>query len=529
VTARERIVQLLDEGSVRWLDYNVASIDVLGFVDTKPYPQRLAAARAATGMAEAAVAARGTVSGYPLLVVAMDFRFLGGSLGGAVGTIVTSAAETALAERVPLLIVSASGGARMQEGAVSLMQMARTAAALGRLDDAGVLTVSLLTDPTYGGVAASYATLCDVILAEPGARFGFAGRRVIAQTVRQELPAGFQSAEFLLDHGLIDGIVPRRQLRARLSALLAIATPRRGDTAEDSGNDRPAAWIIRDPDRLSGHLAWESVRRARDLARPTMRDYLTTAFDKFVELHGDRAGGDCSAVTAGLARLGSRSVVVVGTQKGHTPPELAEHNFGMPTPVGYRKAARAMRLAAKLGLPVVTLVDTPGAYPGAEAEEQGQAVAIAENLRLMAALEVPVVSVITGEGGSGGALALAVANRVLIFVDGIYSVISPEGCAAILWHDVAEARQAAAALRLTSRDLLRLGVVDGVLAEPEGGAGRDPVGAATRLRAALLETLAELSVLDSDALRADRWARYHKFGAPDLADARIPVPSGEAV
>jgi acetyl-CoA carboxylase carboxyl transferase subunit beta len=529
VTARDRIGQVLDKGSIRWLDYDVASTDVLGFVDTKPYPQRLATARAATGMADAALVAQGTVSGHPLIVVAMDFRFMGGSLGRAVGTLVTSAAETALVERVPLLIVSASGGARMQEGALSLMQMAKTAAALGRLDDAGVLTISLLTDPVYGGVAASYATLCDVILAEPGARFGFAGRRVIAQTVRQDLPADFQTAEFLLAHGLVDGIVPRRQLRDRLTALLAISTAT--GSPDDNPDNSPAeegSAIVRDPGLLAESVVWEHVRRARDLARPTMRDHLANAFDGFVELRGDRAGGDCPAVIAGLARLGSIGVVVVGTQKGHTPAELTKHNFGMPAPAGYRKAARAMRLAAKLGLPVVSLVDTPGAYPGAEAEQRGQALAIAENLRLMAGLPVPVVSVITGEGGSGGALALAVANRVLIFADGVYSVISPEGCAAILWHDATAARQAAAALRLTPRDLLRLRVVDGVVTEPPGSAGADPVGASARLRAALLESLTELIRMDPVALRADRWARFHEFGTPDSADVPIPAQSEEA-
>jgi acetyl-CoA carboxylase carboxyl transferase subunit beta len=527
LTAQDRIAQVLDPGSVTWLDCDVVTADVLGFVDTKPYPQRLAAARTATGMADAALAARGAVCGHPLIMVAMDFRFLGGSLGAAVGGLVTLAAETALVERVPLLIVSASGGARMQEGAVSLMQMAKTAAALGRLDDAGVLTISLLTDPTFGGVAASYATLCDVILAEPGSRFGFAGRRVIAQTVRQELPADFQTAEFLLGHGLVDRIVPRERLRAGLAALLGIAAnpgDRSGDAPPPVDGAEP---IIRDPGTLPETVAWENVRRARELTRPTTRDYLATAFDEFFELRGDRAGDDCSAVVAGLARLGSRGVVVVGTQKGHTPAELAEHNFGMPTPAGYRKAARALRLAAKLGLAVVTLVDTPGAYPGIEAEEQGQAFAIADNLRLMASLPVPVVSVITGEGGSGGALALAVANRVLVFADGIYSVISPEGCAAILWHDATAARQAATALRLTPRDLWRLRIVDGVLAEPEGGAGADPLVAAARLRAALLDTLSELSAMDSTELRNDRWARFHKFGAPDSVDMRIPTPSEE--
>jgi acetyl-CoA carboxylase carboxyl transferase subunit beta len=204
--------------------------------------------------------------------------------------------------------------------------------------------------------------------------------------------------------------------------------------------------------------------------------------------------------------------MVIGHQKGHTAAELAERKFGMPNPAGYRKAARLMRLAAKLGVPLITLVDTPGAYPGIEAEQSGQAIAIAENLRLMAGLPVPVISVITGEGGSGGALALAVANRVLICANGIYSVISPEGCAAILWDDPTAAPKAAAALRLTSAELLRLGVIDGIVPEPPGGVQTDHVAAAQNLRAALVERLRELLPLSPARLIADRRARFRAFG-----------------
>jgi acetyl-CoA carboxylase carboxyl transferase subunit beta len=247
-------------------------------------------------------------------------------------------------------------------------------------------------------------------------------------------------------------------------------------------------------------------------------DYINLAFDGFVELHGDRVSGECPAMVAGLARLGGMPVAVIGQQKGHTPAELAERNFGMPGPDGYRKAARVMRLAAKLGLPVVTLVDTPGAYPGEQAEEQGQAFAIAENLRLMASLPVPVVTVVTGEGGSGGALGIAVANRVLIWEHAVYSVISPEGCAAILWKDPTFGPIAAAALGLTARDLLRLGIVDGVLPEPTAGLGADPVRAADELRAALLASLAELSTMDAAQLVEHRRERFDRFGRPTMPE-----------
>jgi len=519
LTAHERIEQLFDESHVELLDMPVHSIDMLGFVDTKPYPMRLAAARNATGLDEGVVLATGTIGGSSVVAAVMDFRFLGGSLGAAVGELITRAAEFALEERVPLLIVAASGGARMQEGAISLMQMAKASQALGQLDEAGILTVSLVTDPTYGGVAASFSTLCDVIIAEPEARLGFAGPRVIEQTIRQTLPPGFQTAEFLLERGLIDIIRPRSTLRATLARLLSLgrSDPPAGVRRVAA---RPAACevdvVVRDHTQLPETAAWQNVQSARDLDRPTTMDYLSGAFDDFEELHGDRLGGDCAAIVGGIARLDGAPVIVIGHQKGRTFTELAARNYGMPIPGGYRKAARLMRMAAKLSLPVITLVDTPGAYPGIEAEEQGQAMAIAENIRLMAGLPVPVVTLVTGEGGSGGALALAVANEVLICSHAVYSVISPEGCAAILWNDPGMAPTAAAALRIDARALLHLGIVDGVVLEPEGGSQADHLLAVQRVRTALVAALQRLSGMDGAALVARRRARFRSFGASEV-------------
>ncbi|KAA9166521.1 acetyl-CoA carboxylase carboxyl transferase subunit beta [Amycolatopsis acidicola] len=504
LTAWQRLDLVLDKGFAEVPGPPSGDADPLEFTDTVPYPRRRAEARARTGLDEAAVCATGSIRGWPVVAVAMDFRFLGGSLGSAVGELVTRAGELALAHRIPLLMVTASGGARMQEGALSLMQMAKTAQVLGELDEAGVLTVSLVTDPTFGGVAASFATLADVVLAEPGARLGFAGPRVIEQTIRQPLPDGFQTAEFLLAHGLIDLVCPRGELRARLGELLAA-----GSGAVPPPD--PGHGVVTDPASLPEGNAWEAVRRARDLARPSTMDFLAHAFDGFTELHGDRHGKDCPAVVGGFAWLGRTPVMVVGTQKGHDAAELSARDFGMASPAGYRKAARLMRMAAKLGIPVVTLVDTPGAHPGIEAEEGGQAMAIAENLRLMAGLPVPTVAVVTGEGGSGGALALAVADRVFLCANAVYSVISPEGCAAILWHDSAAAPRAADALALDAPRLVRLGVVDGVIPE---SAPDDHAGTAANLRAALSAALHELMALPRAELAARRHDRFRRFGTP---------------
>ncbi|QKW05055.1 acetyl-CoA carboxylase, carboxyltransferase subunit beta [Streptomyces sp. NA04227] len=514
LSAPERLDQLLDAGSATPLEAPPHVHDPLGFQDLRPYPERLAEARAGTGLHEAVLGARGTVLGQPLVTAVMDFRFLGGSLGSGAGALITAAARTSLAERVPLLLVTASGGARMQEGALSLMQMAKTSQALGELDEAGVLTLSLVTDPTYGGVAASFASLPDVILAEPGARLGFAGPRVIEQTTGQQLPEGFQTAEFLLDHGMVDDVVPRSALRPALARLLAAGPG--GGPRETALSPAPpsSSPVLRDPEEVPVREPVRAVRLARHPERPTVLDYADRLLEDFHELHGDRLAEDCPAVTGGPGSLAGRPVMLIGHHKGG--PALAQrkrHRFGMATPAGYRKAARLMRMAAKLGLPVVTLIDTPGASPGADCEKGGQAVAIAENLRLMSRLPVPVVAVVTGEGGSGGALALGVADRVLVSVNGIYSVISPEGCAAILWKEPEAAPAAAAALRLDARELLRLGIVDGVVPEPEGGAHRDHGAAAARLGTALHEALAELAGLPSERLLRERRDRFHRFGA----------------
>ncbi|GAB2956504.1 hypothetical protein GCM10027280_51390 [Micromonospora polyrhachis] len=567
--AGERIRQLVDPDTFQPLPNEAAQVDPVGFVDSVPYPQRLAAARVDTGLTEAVLCGEADIDGYPVVLAVMDFRFLGGSLGSAVGELIICAAERALALRRPLLLVTASGGARMQEGALALMQMAAVSQAIAGLREAGVLTVSVITDPTFGGVAASFATNTDVVVAETGARMGFAGPRVIRQTLRQPLPEGFQTAEFLLRHGQVDMVVERRALRSRLVPLLAAGyaagyVARRTGSVErhnvtggverhnvtggverhnvtggvdrrsvTDGGDRLRAEsiLVTDPGRISERDAWQGVQAARNTGRPTTLDYLATTFDSFIELHGDRLGADCPAIVAGLARLGDLHLAVVGHQKGHHTRELLARNFGMPTPAGYRKAQRVMRLAVRLGLPVVTLIDTPGAYPGIEAEEHGQAAAIADSILSMTGLATPVVAVVTGEGGSGGALALAVADRVLMLQNAVYSVISPEGCAAILWNDPTATPRAARALRVTAPELLRLGITDAVVPEPSGGAHCDPLGAAELLRQALEEALAPLLAVPAVTLVQQRRQRFRRYGAsarpvrPNPPTVAVPNPS----
>ncbi|MEA2313370.1 MAG: acyl-CoA carboxylase subunit beta, partial [Solirubrobacteraceae bacterium] len=468
----ERLSQLLDADTFEELGADLEPVDVLSFTDSKPYPDRIRDAQRKTGMKSGALYGTGEINGLPVVLAAINFAFIGGSMSGAVGEAITRAAELSLETRTPLIVLSASGGARMQEGCVSLMQMAKTSQAVARLAEAGVLFISLLTDPTYGGVSASYATLGDVLISEPGAHIGFAGPSVIEQTIHQQLPDGFQTAEFLLEHGMLDRVEPRENLRPTIRNLLGLHAAAEAARREPDGRagrlpSVDGAARVADPEQLPARDPWDVVQLARHIDRPRMLDLIGFAFDEFQELYGDRLFREDAAIIGGLGRLGDLAVMVIGHQKGHTTSELLEHNFGMPEPEGYRKGMRLMRYAARFGLPLVTIVDTPGAYPGIGAEERGQSNAIAESIMLMSRLPVPIVTAVTGEGGSGGALALATSDRVLMMENAYYSVISPEGCSTILFKDASAAPRAAKALRITSPELLRLQVMDAIVPEPE--------------------------------------------------------------
>lgn len=509
LSARERIEYLVDPGSFQERDADLTPGDPLGFVDTKPYPDRISEYRRKTGLKEAAIYGPAHVGGFPLVVCALDFTFLGGSMGSVVGEKVTRAAELAAEMKTPLLVASASGGARMQEGALSLMQMAKTSAALAKLGEAGLPFFSLLADPTYGGVSASFATLGDVIIAEPKARVGFAGPQVIEQTIRQKLPEGFQTAEFLMEKGQIDLIVPRAELPVTLKKLLAYHTkPEAGSTQQAAAKEAPAAAPAE-----ARRSAWESVQLARHADRPNFLEYSDLLFDDFTELHGDRNFRDDPSIVGGPALLGGRPVMVVAHQKGRGTRENILRNFGMPHPEGYRKALRLMEYAGRLGMPLLTFIDTPGAYPGIQAEERNQSEAIARNLLVMARLPIPIVCTIIGEGGSGGALAIGVGNRVLMLENSVYSVISPEGCATILFKDATSAPRAAEVSRLAAPELVKLGIADEVVPEPAGGAHTDPAATAAALKQSLLRNLDQLAALNADALLQQRYDRFRAYGA----------------
>ena len=284
------------------------------------------------------------------------------------------------------------------------------------------------------------------------------------------------------------------------------------------------------PDHRSSNepanVAWQRVLLARHPKRPHTLDYIERLLTDFHEIHGDRSFADDPAIVCGMALFEGRPVMVVGEQKGRDTKQKLHRNFGMPKPEGYRKAIRVMQIAAKFGRPIVTFLDTPGAYPGIDAEERGQAEAIARNLREMARLRTPVISLVIGEGGSGGALALGVGNQVFMMENAVYSVISPESCAAIIWRDSAKAELAAAALRLTAEDLLNFGLIDGIIPEPAGGAQEDPGAAAEMVRRKLRDALEELGRLSPNELVQQRYMKYRRMGNFFAAPVHAGQPIG---
>ena len=438
---------------------------------------------------------------------------MGGTMGSVVGEKVAKAFMKAIHLRLPVVSIVSSGGARMQEGMLSLMQMAKTASAVALHSLEGLLYISVQTNPTTGGISSSFSSLGDVILAEPGALIGFVGPRVIEQTLGEKLPPESHTAEFLQSHGMIDRIVHRRDLRQTISHLISHLT--HVQSVKISPKQKRAEV------KYDNMEAWEMVKMARHRERPTSVAYIKRIFDHFVELHGDRYFGDDPAVIGGVGEIDGNPVMILAQEKGSTDEEKRMHRQGMSYPEGYRKAVRLMRLAEKFQIPLITLVDTPGAYPGFEAEKRGIAKALAESLFTMSSLSIPTISVVVGEGGSGGALALALTNRVLMQQRAIYSVISPEGASAILWGDAGKAEELTPYLKLTARELLELQVIDDVVPEPGEGAHTNVDEAARMVKDCILINLGELSRLSPEKLRKDRYKKFSEMGRPVYTGRRF--------
>lgn len=512
--AYRRIKMIADRKSfVEW----DAEMEEQNPLQYRGYEEKLRALQEKTGLNEAVVTGKCTIKGISVALGVCDCRFMMSSMGEVVGEKITRVFERATEEKLPVILYICSGGARMQEGLVSLMQMAKTSMALRKHSDAGLLYVPVLTDPTTGGVTASFAMLGDIILAEPKALIGFAGPRVIEQTIGQKLPKGFQKAEFLLEHGFIDKIVERDDQRIVLADILKLHE----NKGQNSSTSKVAESHI--SDKSNGNTVWpkfipsgsstpwEHVQLARAKTRPTGKDYIEALFDDFIEFHGDRHCGDDAAVIGGVAFFHGHPVTVLAQEKGEGTKENIARNFGMVSPEGYWKSLRLMQQAEKFHRPVICLVDTPGAFCGLEAEERGQGEAIAKNLYTLAGLTVPVLSIVIGEGGSGGALAFAVSDEVWMLEHSVYSILSPEGFASILWKDSKKAKEAAEVMKLTAADLCEMGMIEHVIPETEPVSRENMEDVAGCLENGIADFLEKYSGKEPEELLEHRYQRFRKM------------------
>ncbi len=492
VHARRRVEMIADEGTFEEWDHGLNAGNPLSFPG---YEEKVKALQEKTNLDEAVMTGKAQINGNEVVLGICDGRFMMASMGWAVGEKIARAVERATEEKLPVIIFACSGGARMQEGIVSLMQMAKTSAALKKHSDAGLLYISVLTNPTTGGVTASFAMLGDVILAEPNALIGFAGPRVIEQTIGQKLPEGFQKSEFLLEHGFIDRIVEREEMKEVLASILSMhkieenGEDWRQECCQNEGEEQRAPY--------KGLTSWERVQISRRKDRPVGSDYIHTLFTDFIELHGDRYFKDDKAIIGGIARFHGMPVTVIAQERGTTTKENILRNFGMPSPDGYRKALRLMKQAEKFHRPVICFVDTPGAFCGIEAEERGQGEAIARNIYEMSGLKTPVVSIVIGEGESGGALAIATADEVWMLENSIYSILSPEGFASILWKDSKRAKEAAGVMKLTANHLKSMEIVEQVIPEPDDFTSANLDEVADRLDRSLKKFICEYMEMDT--------------------------------
>ena len=510
--AFERLALITDDGSFEQWDMHLATKNPL---DYKGYEEKIAFLKENTGLDEAVLTGKASIGGIETAIGVCDSRFIMASMGEVVGEKITRMIERAQSERLPIVLFACSGGARMQEGIVSLMQMAKTSAALKRHSEAGLLYIPVLTDPTTGGVTASFAMLGDIILAEPGALIGFAGPRVIEQTIGEKLPEGFQRAQFQLEHGFVDRIVERKELKLTLYRILKLHHKKEGyanfDPVREADCLEATELMKERATKAKALSAWEKVKAARKVDRLASVDYIEQIFDEFMELHGDRQFRDDPAIVGGVAYLDGQPVTVIGVHKGKDLKECMHRNYGMPSPEGYRKALRLMKQAEKFKRPVITFVNTSGAFCGMEAEERGQGEAIARNLYEMSGLKVPVLCIMIGEGGSGGALALSVGNEVWMLENATYSILSPEGFASILWKDGRRAKEASGVMKITAQDLKALGVIEEII--PEYGMADQPalISISRYMKRHIKTFLKKQNGKTGDQLAAERYQRFRVF------------------
>ena len=502
MSARDRIASVVDQGSFREINRSIVSLDPLSFSSRVSYRRRIFSDQRRTGLTEAVVTGTCSIGDSPAVLVVLDFGFMGGSMGTVVGEKVALAFEHGVKRKLPVVAIVTSGGSRVQEGLLSLLQMAKTTVASNRFTEKRLPFIAVLTNPSTGQVFASFANLADVTLAEPGAIVGFAPTLPPTGANVRPNASEAHTSEAQLESGMIDGVVPRTELRETISVLLELMSPE----FRLSYRTRRRRSLV----SLPKQRAWQSVNLARHTSRPTTMDYIGRIVLNFVELRGDRSFGDDPSIVCGLGHLGAQTVMLIGQERGRND-KLDRHD-GMTLPEGFRKACRAMKLAEKFEIPVITFIDTPRPYPGLESESRGIGNAIATCMSTLASLQVPTIAAVIGEGGSEGALALAVSDRVLMMQNAIYTVMSPEDAAGLIYQDETMVKEVAESLRLTAGDCLELGLIDEVVHEPVGAAHSSPDDAARVLRRGLLRHLAEVGAWSQFRRSRRRHRKFRKVG-----------------
>ena len=502
VTARERIELLVDKETFKETYKYVKTVEPLSFSRRNRYRKFLEQDQNRPGLTEAAVAGKCRIGDVETMLIVLDFGFMGGTMGSVVGEKVSMAFENAARRGIPAVAVVSGGGVRIQEGVLSLMQMAKTVTAANRLRDGEVPFIVVLANPSTGQAYASFANLADVILAEPGSLIGLSPLRTLREVSKTPLPLDAHTAEAHVGHGLLDNVVDRENLQPRIASILQILT------AQKHGKSNHKNLLKSEPEECDEVEPWEAMTAARNSERPQASSYFRSILDPFIELRGDRLNSDDRSVVTGIGFMDGLAVAVIGQQRRTLVEGDRYHVF----PDGLRKAQRLIDLASRFKLPLVTLIDTQGADPGLEAEEQGIGNAIARTLSSMLTVPTPMVSVVIGEGGSEGALALGLSDRILMQQFAIYSPISVNHTLGAAHHDYMLDREAAEALMLTAHDCLELGIADEVVPEPDGGSHVDPHEASAVLQTAILANIFQLSKMSEGKLLKRRYKKFRRMG-----------------
>ena len=509
LSARQRIEMIADRRSFREQNRYVRSLSPLGFsnrpdVAPSEYDVELTENQDRTGLTEAAVTGVCRIEGRNVVLIVLDYGFMGGSMSSVVGEKVALAFELAARRSLPMVAVVSGGGARTQEGVLSLMQMAKTVTAANRLRESAVPFIAVLANPSTGQAYASFANLADIIIAEPGSVVGLSPIRTMIEATGRQLPPDVHTAEYHLQRGLLDNVVDRESLRSRLSQLLDLLVEPEGIKLGRRAVSRLQAPPVDDTE------TWESLAAVTHNERPDALYYMRHILQEFFEICGDRVSGDDRSVVGGLGLLRGHPVVGIGQQRTHASD--AEGSRYHIRPDGLRKAQRLMRLASRFNLPLVTFIDSQGADPRLESEEQGVGNAIASNLSLMLDAPTPVVSVIIGESGNEAALAMSVSDRILMQQYAVYSPISLHHTVGGPSRERYLTREAAEVLMMTARDCQELGIIDQVVPEPAGGSHNDPRRAAEDLEYSIYKHLAETSRVSTSKLIKGRYKKFRQMG-----------------